>query len=124
MTRANAFPIKTVSGEMQLPFAEGGTHGCPIHGLRLGDAELLGIGAEVFVEYALFGREKSTAKTTLILGYTDDCVGYIPVDSAYLKGGYETVANKHFSLGKLWKPGVEAVTKDAIAKMLAELAKV
>jgi len=123
MTPANAVPIKTVTGEMQLPLAEGGTHPCPIHGVRLGDAVLLGIGAEVFVEYALFGREKSRAKTTLILGYTDDCIGYIPVDSAYLKGGYETVANKNFALGKLWKPGVEAATKEGIARMIAELAK-
>jgi len=123
MTPATPLPVKTVLREAPLPLEDDTTFGCWVHGLRLGDAMLVGISAEVFVEYALFGRKKSPAKSTLILGCTNGCVSYIPVASAYEKGGYETVAYKYFALGKSWKPSVEIALKDAIANMLTELSE-
>jgi len=121
MTDAAPTPIITRRVEAPLPFADGGTYPCPLHGLRLGDAVFVGIAGEVFVEYALFGREKSRAKSTIISGYTDGSIGYIPVAEAYENGGYETQANRYFETGKPWDPAVETTLKDAIAEMLDSL---
>ena len=123
MTDAAGAPVVTRLAEAHLPFADGGSYPCPIHGLRLGDAVFVGIAGEVFVEYALFGREQSTAKSTIISGYTDGSIGYLPVAAAYEKGGYETGANRFFESGKPWDPSVEDVLKRAIADMLAALSE-
>ncbi|HUU42729.1 MAG TPA: neutral/alkaline non-lysosomal ceramidase N-terminal domain-containing protein [Planctomycetota bacterium] len=121
MTDVAGAPVVTLMREVPLPFAEGGSYSCPVHGLRLGDAVFVGIAGEVFVEYALFGRERSTARSTIISGYTDGSVGYIPVASAYDEGGYETQANRYFESGKPWSPDVEGALKNGIASMLEAL---
>ena len=121
VTQVSATPIVTTRLQAPLPQAGGTSYPCPLHGLRIGDAVLVGIAAEVFVEYALFGREKSPARSTLICGYTDGSIGYIPVAEAYEKGGYETRANEYFETGKPWTPDVEPALKDAIANTLEAL---
>ena len=116
-------PLRNRYRDIALPLEGGGTHPCPIHGLRLGDAVLVGLGGEAFVEYALHGRERSRAASTLILGYTDGSVQYLPTDAAYHEGGYEPGAYKYFPVGKSWKAdAIETRLKDAIEAMLAELA--
>jgi len=116
-------PLRNCCREIALPLDGGGTCPCPIHGLRLGDAVLVGLGGEAFVEYALHGRARSRAASTLILGYTDGSVQYLPTEAAYHEGGYEPGAYKYFPVGKPWKADtIETRLKDAIEAMLAELA--
>jgi hypothetical protein len=88
----------------------------PMHGLRLGDAVVVTIGAEAFVEYAFYGRSVSKAPETLILGYTDSgSVGYLCTDQAFEEGGYEPRTTRV-------APGSEQIVKEAIREVLAELA--
>ena len=119
-----ALPLVNLVGDMLLPLDEGGTSSCPIHGLRLGDALLIGLGGEAFVEYDLYARDRSEAQSTLVLGYTDASVGYLPTEVAYAEGGYEPNANVHFPLGKSWHPRIEQALKWEIDTMLLRLLEV
>ena len=49
----------------------------------------MGIPGELFVEYGLEIKEKSPFAHTLIIGYANDYVGYIPTLEAFQEGGYE-----------------------------------
>ncbi len=118
---SDARPLRTARRPVPLPLqdAEGETWPLPMHGLRLGAAVLIGLGCEPFVEFALFG--KGLTPRTLVLGYTDGSVGYLPTTDAYEHGGYETVANLNFSVGHAFVPEAESTVKDAMREMSAEL---
>jgi len=118
-----SLPLKNVARVLQLPLDGGGSDPCPLHGVRVGDAVLVGLGGEAFVEYALFTREKSAAQSTLVLGYTDGTVGYLPTAAAYAEGGYEPNAFKWMPGKKPWDPGLEAMLKEEIVRLLAELSR-
>ena len=118
-----ALPLSNVARAVCLPLADGGASPCPVHGLRVGDAVLVGLGGEAFVEYALYGRERSSAVSTLVLGYTDGSVGYLPTEAAFDEGGYEPNAYKNFPLAKAWNPDVERVLKQEIDAMLSMLSE-
>jgi hypothetical protein len=116
-----AAPLRSAAWPMELPLAGGGADVCPIHGLRLGDAVLVGLGGEAFVEYAFYTRRRSAAASTMALAYTDGSVGYLPVEAAYAEGGYETEANLYFPMGESWAPEVEGAIKADIDAMLQRL---
>ena len=117
----DALPLRTVLRPVPLPLqgAEGGTWPLPLHGLRLGDAVLIGLGCEPFVEFASFG--KGLTPPVLVVGYTDGSVGYLPTADAYEHGGYETIANGNFNVGRPFVPEAESIVKDAMREILAEL---
>jgi len=83
----------------------------PLHAVRIGEAILAGLGCEPFVEYALFARRVSPAAETLLLGYTDGSVGYLPTADAYAAGGYEPMANQYFPVGRPFVPQSEEMVK-------------
>lgn len=116
-----ALPLRNIWREALLPLAEGGTLGHPIHGLRLGDAVIVGLAGEPFVEYALYGRKQSPTASTLILGYTDGTLGYFPTEAAYAEGGYEPGAYIWYTDGKALDPSIERVIKSELDEMLAHL---
>jgi hypothetical protein len=58
--------------------------------LRLGEIVLAGIPGEVFVEIGLGIKESSPFEHTLVAGYTNGCIGYMPTRNAFQEGGYET----------------------------------
>lgn len=113
----NPFPLCVLSREVTLPGKEdeSDTRSLPMHGLRMGDAVLLGLGCEAFVEYALFGREVCPAEETLVLGYTDAGIGYLCTADAFEDGGYETNTSRV-------APQSEQMVKDAMVEMLSDLA--
>ena len=86
-----------------------------LHGIRLGDAMLVAMSAEVFVEYALLGRQASPAQATLVLGYSNGNVGYLPTAAAYPEGGYEINTTK---VG----PDSERIAQEAIEAVFHDLA--
>jgi hypothetical protein len=58
--------------------------------MKMGNIALVGLSGEVFVDFALEIEEKSPPEVnTVVLGYTNGCIGYIPTRDAYPKGGYE-----------------------------------
>lgn len=118
---ASALPIANVAREMPIPVDGGATSPSPIHGLRLGDVVLVGLGGEAFVEYALYARRRSAASSTMALGYTDGVVGYLPTAIAYEEGGYEPNSYKVFVTARPWDPSLEGVIKGEIDRMLGDL---
>ncbi len=113
----NAVPLRTAFRQVPLPDKEdeSKTHLLPLHGLRMGDAVLLTLGCEAFVEFALFGRQASSAEETLVLGYTDGNIGYLCTADAFETGGYEPRTSRA-------APRSEGLTKAAMKEVLAELA--
>jgi hypothetical protein len=61
--------------------------------MRIGDAALVAVPGEFFVELGLQIKERLAAagiRPAWILGYANGNIGYIPTRAAYPKGGYET----------------------------------
>jgi neutral ceramidase len=57
--------------------------------IALGDIAIVGIPGELFVELGLTLRRNPSFAHTLVAGYCNDLIGYIPVNNAYAEGGYE-----------------------------------
>jgi neutral ceramidase len=60
----------------------------PLSALRLGDVALLFHGGELYSAYGLALRRDSPFADTVLVGYTDDLIGYIPDPKAYQDGEY------------------------------------
>ena len=110
-------PMRILCREVTLPGKDDAEDArqMALRGLRLGDAVLITLGAEAFVEYAFYGKSISKAEETLVLGYTDSGgVGYLCTARAFEEGGYEPRTTRV-------APESEQIVKDAMAEMLAEL---
>jgi len=57
---------------------------------RIGEAALVFLPGEPFVEIALGIYAASPFALTAVVGYAEDYIGYIPTDRAFRNGGYET----------------------------------
>lgn len=55
----------------------------------IGDVAIAGIPGELFVEFGLALKRNPHFARTLVLGYCNDLIGYIPTRAAYDEGGYE-----------------------------------
>ncbi|MCK4376067.1 MAG: hypothetical protein KAX19_12085 [Candidatus Brocadiae bacterium] len=110
-------PLRTVLREVALPDKEDASErrAMPIHGLRIGDAMLVALGCEAFVEFALFGRATSAADETLLLAYSNGNVGYLCTADAFETGGYEPSTSRV-------APQSEQIAKQAIREVFAALA--
>jgi neutral ceramidase len=64
-----------------------------LQAISLNDVVLVGVAAEPFVEIGLQVKARSSAALTLFGGYTNGCVGYVPMPLAYSQGGYEVDAS-------------------------------
>ncbi len=115
-------PLRNVAADADLPLEDGETAPCAVHGLRVGEAVVLGVGGEAFVEYALYAQQQARAESIMVLGYTDGSVGYLPTQAAFAEGGYEVTANRYFAVGRPWAPRVERVLKSAMDEVLEALA--
>jgi hypothetical protein len=71
------------------PATDGLTTPIELQVLRLGDLAIVGIPAEPFVEIGLALHAGRTGQPTMVAGYTNGCVGYVPMPAAYPLGGYE-----------------------------------
>jgi len=123
---ANAVPVPATPlvhrrRTILLPSERGGVQRLPVHGLRIGDTASVSLAGEPFVEYALYGRSLRPGASTMVLGYTDGTVGYLPTADAFAEGGYEPNSWRGFADGEPLTPEVEAIIKEAIATMVREL---
>ncbi len=80
--------------------------------LRIGDARVLHMAGELFVEYQLAAQRMRPVKPVAMAAYGDFGPGYIGTDIAYSQGGYET------GIVSRVKPGVEDVLMDAMRELL------
>jgi hypothetical protein len=113
-------PLNSVARNAALPFDDGTKQTLAVHGIRIGDAIMLGMGGEAFVEYALHIREKSPAKSTIVMGYTDGSIGYLPTKQALAEGGYETMAWKKVPGARPFDPSMEDALKKELRDLMAE----
>lgn len=62
-----------------------------IAALRIGDIALAFVPAELFSELGVMIKERSPAVITVVVGYTDGALWYVPTRAAFDEGGYEVV---------------------------------
>lgn len=88
-----------------------------IQAIRLGDAAIVTLMGEPFVEAQLEVKLKSPAKFTFVAHFCNGYVGYVPTRAALARGGYEARASN----GSRFAPeALEIITRTAI-KLLKEL---
>ena len=82
--------------------------------LRIGDAAIVGLPGEPFVEGQLEIKTKSRAPYTFVAHLTGHYIGYLPTREAYTRGGHE--ANAEVTYWSKLAPGsLETVVKNARA---------
>lgn len=103
------------------------TDGGPTHvtvrlqAVRLGDVTLVALPGEAFCEIGLTIKQMAGPRT-MVVGYANGNIGYIPTAEAYAEGGYETdQAYKFYGLSMIG-PESERIVLDGVKNLLAELA--
>jgi hypothetical protein len=84
---------------------------------RIGNAALVFLPGEPFVELALAIRKASPWDFTAVVGYADDYIGYIPTDRAFGNGGYEIGPGRWSRLAE----GSEAIVRREAIELLRGL---
>ncbi len=116
--RERLFPweaeVKEIGGAWYTPIE--------LQAFRMGQAALVAIPAEPFVEVGLAIKGRSPLRYTMIAGYSNGSVGYLPTAAAYEFGGYE-VNNAYFwyRLPAPLAPTCAQQIEDAAVAMLGEL---
>ncbi|MBI2222224.1 MAG: hypothetical protein HYU53_13585 [Acidobacteria bacterium] len=64
-----------------------------LQALRIGDAMIVAVPAEAFVELGLTIKRRA-GRPTLVAGIANGYIGYLPTREAHAAGGYEVVASK------------------------------
>lgn len=82
----------------------------------LGDSQIIGLPGEVFVEYAL--QIKGLRRHTMVAGYTNGNVGYVPTQDAFSIGGYEVDLAYKLYGEQMLDPGAESLIVQTAADML------
>lgn len=94
----------------------GRTHrSAEVQGIRLGGAALIGWPVEPFAELGLAIKADSPFPVTLVCGYTNGALGYLPTPEAYGEGGYEVETTP-------FAPEASGVVVAESRQILAELA--
>lgn len=96
----------------------------PVHAWRLGDALMIGLGAEAVVDYALRFKLKY-GKETWVCGYADDMIAYIPSRRVWDEGGYEG-GSYLYEYGRpalRWAGDVEERIAGAVERLVNEVRK-
>jgi len=68
----------------------GGALRTEVQAVRVGDAAIVALPGEPFVELGLAVKRGSPARLTMVAGYANDPIGYVPTDRALEEGGYES----------------------------------
>lgn len=71
-----------------------GTKPTEVQAIRISDTALVSLPGEVFVELGLAIKARSPFPVTLVVGYANDSIGYIPTRQALSEGGYESISCK------------------------------
>ncbi len=82
--------------------------------VAINDSMLLGIPAELFVEYGLSLKEELKDRRAFIIGYCNDIVGYVVTPDAAREGGYEAGAT--FLDAEAGKRIVDAIGRMALGE--------
>lgn len=80
--------------------------------IRLGDALIVAVEGELFVDYGNRIKDSLPAALTLIAAYSNGYEGYIPTPAAFDEGGYETSIGPWTRIGRT---GGDVLTERALA---------
>ena len=90
--------------------------------LRLGPLALLGMEGEIFARYQLDLEARSPLQPTILCGYANGCVGYVPTADEYPRGGYEIEeAYKVYGRAQMIAPESEELIREGAGKLLARM---
>lgn len=83
------------------------TYPYPIQLIQMGGQRLFALGGELTVQYALDLKEVF-GPSTLVFGYSNDVMAYIPSERILEEGGYEGQSSQMvYGLHAKWQPGIE-----------------
>jgi neutral ceramidase len=82
------------------------SYATPISALRLGDVALFFHPGELYSVYGLTLRRDSGFRDTIVIGYVDDLIGYVPDPTAYAKGEYSAMVVPKIMSLPCYKPEV------------------
>jgi hypothetical protein len=92
-----------------------------VQGIRLNDIGWVAIPGEPFVEMGLNIKQQSPLGHTLVCGYSNDCVAYIPTAAAFEEGGYEVNSHINYMLPAgvtpEWAGRIEAAALDILTEL-------
>jgi hypothetical protein len=84
----------------QAEAAESETYQSVITALRIGDAALVGLGGEMFVEFQMMIKERSPFARTYVASYANDYAGYVATRRAFIGGSYEVWPTLNARIGR------------------------
>jgi hypothetical protein len=84
--------------------------------LRIGQAALVFLPGEPFAETGHAIRAQSPFHFTAVVGFSEETIGYIPTDQAFVEGGYEI----GFGAWSYLAPGCEPVVRRHAIRLLRE----
>jgi len=86
-----------------------------IQALRIGSAAIVAIPGEPFAEMALAIRERSRFRHTVVAGYANGCIGYLPTPESFAQEGYEVdSAYKYYGTSPLSPSSFDEIVETAI----------
>jgi len=88
-------------------------HETEISCLHLGDASVLHLPGELFIEYQIAAQDLQPQRMVCMAAYGDYGPGYIGTEIAYTQGGYETGPD-----ASLVAPQVEGVLMEALKELM------
>ncbi|HIE29534.1 TPA: hypothetical protein EYP66_19870 [Candidatus Poribacteria bacterium] len=91
-----------------------------IQAMQLGDLAIVALTGEVFVELALEIDARSPYQQTIVLGYTNGCIGYVPNEEAYPYGGYEVSTAYRYYGTLMLKPESDRQIRNAAVELMCE----
>jgi neutral ceramidase len=89
--------------------------------LRIGEVAMVGLPGEVFVEYQQQIKAGSPFAHTLVFGYANGDIGYVPTAAAFPEGGYEVEGAIRYYGETMLTPECERLVVEAARDMLAAL---
>jgi hypothetical protein len=88
-----------------------------VQALGIGPLGIVGLPGEVFVEIGQAVKERSPFGITILSGYTNGNIGYIPTATAFEEGGYEPTSYV-YTLQQEFDPKVEKVATSGALRAL------
>jgi hypothetical protein len=94
--------------------ARGTTVYATVSTVRLGQASLVFLPGEPFAETGNEIRAQSPFRLTAVVGFSEETIGYVPTDQAFVEGGYET----GFGPWSYLAPGCEPIVRQHAVDLL------
>ena len=94
------------------------THTAPVQALRLGDASIVALPGEIFVEFGLNIKRQSPASPQFVVSLANGYIGYVCTDKALTEhGGYETWAGNSSLGGVGTGPAMEECALELLGRL-------